>query len=132
VQALVPPRGDDLRVLTAAGQVVGAERRLAAPGEWRTNISLGGSHRPAFPSSDARALALAAAAALGCDFSGADLMPHDGGYVVIEINCAVDFNSDYALPGRDVFEDTAAALWLVGPDGLASGSRAVAGGSPRW
>lgn len=132
VQALVPPTGDDLRVLTAAGQVVGAEQRLAAPGEWRTNISLGGSHRPASPSSEARALALAATAALGCDFSGADLLPHDGGYVVIEINCAVDFTADYALPGRDVFEDTATALWLVGPDGLVSGARAVAGGSPRW
>jgi RimK family alpha-L-glutamate ligase len=132
VQALVPPRGDDLRVLTAAGQVVGAERRLAAAGEWRTNISLGGSHRPASPSREARGLALAAAAALGCDFSGADLLPLEGGYVVIEVNCAVDFSADYGLPGRDVFEDTASALWLLGPDGLAGRPRAVAGGAHGW
>lgn len=117
VQALVQPRGYDLRVLVAAGRVVGAIERVAAKGEWRTNIALGGSRRPAVPDPAASALALAAAAAVGGDLVGVDLLPlGDGSHVVIEVNGAVEFTSDYSLGAEDVFDAVARQLLSLPAD----------------
>lgn len=113
VQELAAPCGYDLRVLVAGGEVVGGSRRKAAPGEWRTNVSLGGSLEAAEVPPPARALAIAAAAAVGADLVGVDLLPDDvGGYVVLELNGAVDFDERYALGDRDVYAEVACALGL--------------------
>src|SRR5205814_4316984 len=87
----------DLRVVVAAGSVVGAARRVAAPGEWRTNVSLGGRSEPAEPPPLACKLAIAAAGAIGADLVGVDLLPTRSGFVVAELNGAVDFRPWYAL-----------------------------------
>jgi RimK family alpha-L-glutamate ligase len=111
VQELVRPRGYDLRVIVAAGQVAGAIERVAADGEWRTNVALGGWRRPTDPPLEARALAIEAAAALGGDLVGVDLLPDEqGGWTVLEINGAVDFTSEYSLDGGDVFAEVARTL----------------------
>lgn len=123
LQELVLPQGHDLRVVVAGGTTVGAVERVAAPGEWRTNVSLGGSRRPCVPTATASALAEAAAAAVGADLVGVDLLPSDGGYVIVELNAAVEFNAAYSQPGCDVYEDSALALGLLEP-------RAAAGKLP--
>jgi glutathione synthase/RimK-type ligase-like ATP-grasp enzyme len=107
----VPPQGYDLRVLVGGGRVVGAAFRVAAPGEWRTNVSLGGVRRTiSEPSGDAAVLALDAAHATGAALVGVDLLPDGrGGWVVAELNGAVEFTREYA-PWHDVFAETAAAL----------------------
>jgi RimK family alpha-L-glutamate ligase len=115
VQALVPPAGFDLRLVVAGGRVVGAIKRVSAPGEWRTNIALGGSREPVNPSPEACALAVAAAAAVDGDLVGVDLLPRpDGGYVVLEINGAVEFTGEYSLGGRDIFDETASFIARAG------------------
>lgn len=113
LQELVTPRGYDLRVLVAAGTAIGAVERVAAPGEWRTNVSLGGSRRPTVPSATASAMAEAAAAAIGADLVGVDLLPKDDSYLIIELNAAVEFDATYSLPGSDIYTDSAAALGLT-------------------
>ena len=111
VQALVPPLGYDLRVVVAGGSVVGAIERVAARGEWRTNIALGGTRRPVDPPPQARQLALAAAAAVNADLVGVDLLPLPaGGYCVLELNGAVDFTPEYSLNDADVFQTTASMI----------------------
>jgi RimK family alpha-L-glutamate ligase len=110
VQELVPPLGYDLRIVVAAGEVVGAVRRVAADGEWRTNIALGGHREPVMPPLAARELALAAASAAEADLVGVDLLPtREGGWVVIELNGAVEFNDTYSLD-QNVFAAAAEAL----------------------
>lgn len=111
VQELVPPRGHDIRLIVAGGSVVGAIKRVAAPGEWRTNVALGAVREPVEPSSEACELATRAAAAVEGDLVGVDLLPHpDGEFVVIEINGAVEYNAAYSLCGADVFRRTVDAL----------------------
>ncbi len=114
VQELVPSAGFDLRVIVAAGVVVGAAERVARPGEWRTNVSLGGTLRPApHLTAEARALAVAAAAALDADLIGVDLLPLSDGYTVIEMNGAVEFDDRYSLAGSSIYDEIVDALDLV-------------------
>ncbi len=109
-QELVDPRGWDLRLVVAGGRVVGAACRIARSGEWRTNAALGAQVEPVEPPPIAQALALAAARAARADLVGVDLLPTpNGGFLVLELNGAVDFRPVYA-PDRDVFADAVAAL----------------------
>jgi len=109
VQELVPPIGHDLRLVVAGRKVVGAVERVAPAGEWRTNVALGGIRRPVVPPPRACDLAVAAAAALGIDLVGIDLLPVGAGeYVVIELNAAVEFTPEYAE--EDVYAAAVAAL----------------------
>jgi [lysine-biosynthesis-protein LysW]--L-2-aminoadipate ligase len=113
-QEAVANRGRDLRVIVADGCVVGAAERVAAPGEWRTNISCGGSLHPAHPPDPALELAQTAAIALGADLVGVDLMPlGDDRYTVLELNGAVEFDAAYSFAGESVHEATAIALHLL-------------------
>ncbi len=110
VQELVQPQGWDLRIIVAGGRIVGAARRHAAEGEWRTNVALGGRTEATEPPPLARALALQAAAAIGCDLVGVDLLPGPAGFFVAELNGVVDFRPQYALGPGDVFERAVAEL----------------------
>jgi gamma-F420-2:alpha-L-glutamate ligase len=105
VQELVPPAGYDLRILIAAGRVAGAAFRSAAPGEWRTNVTLGGVRTSVTDvPADAARIALAAARAIGALLVGVDLLPAPSGWVVAELNGAVEFTDDYGRGmGEDVF-----------------------------
>jgi RimK family alpha-L-glutamate ligase len=108
-QELVEPRGWDLRLIVAGGRIIGAACRIARSGEWRTNVALGAQIEAVEPPAAAQELALAAARAAGADLVGVDLLPTRNGFLVIEINGAVDFRPQYA-PQRDVFCDAVAAL----------------------
>jgi RimK family alpha-L-glutamate ligase len=87
VQQAIDHGGRDVRVMVVGGRVLGAIERQAPAGEWRTNVALGGTAR-AFELPEAWAdLAIRAAAAVGADYAGVDLLPsRDGRVFVLEVN----------------------------------------------
>jgi RimK family alpha-L-glutamate ligase len=127
VQELVPPQGYDLRVLVAGQRAVGSVFRVAAEGEWRTNISLGGTRRPVSElPADAHAIALAAAEAARASLVGVDLLPDGhGSWTVVELNGAVEFTAEYA-PDGDIFGEVALELARVAVEPAAAASFAPA------
>lgn len=83
-QELIPPLGWDLRVVVAGGHVVAAACRI------------GQSIEPTSPPPVACAVAIEAAAAIRGDLVGVDLLPLGEGFVVSELNGAVDFEPSSA------------------------------------
>jgi RimK family alpha-L-glutamate ligase len=103
VQRVVDHGGRDVRVFIVGGRVVAAIERRAPAGEWRTNVSQGGTaHALALPP-EWEALALQAAAAVGADYAGVDLLPsRDGRMFVLEVNGIPGWQGLQEATGADV------------------------------
>jgi len=103
LQRAVDHGGCDVRVFVVGGRVLGAIERRAPAGEWRTNVSNGGSAR-AFDLPPAwEALALRAAAAVGADYAGVDLLPgRDESVFVLEVNGIPGWQGLQQATGLDV------------------------------
>jgi RimK family alpha-L-glutamate ligase len=87
VQRTIDRRGRDIRVFIVGGRVLGAIERRAPPGDWRSNVSRGGSASAVQLPAEWEAIALRAAAAVGADYAGVDLLPADDrGVFVLEVN----------------------------------------------
>ena len=117
LQELVSPVHYDIRVVTAGSRAVAGARRTAAPGEWRTNVTLGGTVVKAELPPGAEELAARAMDAVGIDLAGVDLLPTDQGWVVLELNGAVDFDPRYALHDVDPYAAILRGLEIPLPEG---------------
>jgi len=104
LQKFVKHPGHDVRVFVLKGRVVGAIRRYAAAGEWRTNVAVGGRAEAVRPGPELSRLALGAAGAVGALMAGVDLLddPDRGGPVVIEVNAVPGWRALAAATGVDV------------------------------
>jgi RimK family alpha-L-glutamate ligase len=103
VQRAVDCDGRDVRAFVVGGRVIGAIERRAPAGDWRANVSRGGSARPFELPPAWEALALRAAAALGTDYAGVDLLPaHDGTVFVLEVNGVPGWEGLQRATGIDV------------------------------
>ena len=103
IQELVGPTGRDFRVVVAGRHVVAGGERIAAPDEWRTSVTLGGLVVRAEVPAKARALAVAAITAVGVDFASVDLLPANGGWVVLELNGAGGLRREVRAAGVDPY-----------------------------
>lgn len=97
-------RPTDVRAYVVDETVVGAMRRHAPEGEWRTNVALGGEVADITDDLGARPCRLAteAAAVLGLDAAGVDLMSIDGEWYILEVNATAGFKGLFAATGRSV------------------------------
>jgi RimK family alpha-L-glutamate ligase len=103
LQRAVNHGGRDIRVFVVGGRVIGAIERWAPDGDWRTNVARGGSARPFALSVEWARLAIRAAAAVGADYAGVDLLPSDeDGVFVLEVNAIPGWQGLQRATGIDV------------------------------
>jgi len=103
VQRVVDHGGRDVRVFVIGGRALAAIERRAPDGHWRTNVSLGGAARPFDLPSSWEQLALRAAAAIGADYAGVDLLPsQDGTVFALEVNGIPGWQGLQQATGIDV------------------------------
>jgi len=103
VQRAIDHGGSDIRAFVVGGRVIGAIERRASDGDWRTNVSRGGTARAIDLCERHRQLAIAAAAAVGAEYAGVDLLPtSDGRVYVLEVNGIPGWQGLQQATGLDV------------------------------
>lgn len=78
--------GSDIRAFVVNGKVVGAMKRQGAEGEFRSNLHRGGSATPIKLTKEEKNIAIKAAAAMGLNVAGVDMLPSSRGPLVLEVN----------------------------------------------
>jgi RimK family alpha-L-glutamate ligase len=97
------PGRRDLRALVVGGEVAAAMERVAD--SWRANVARGARPRAMTLTDSERATALAAAAAVGADIAGVDLLVSaDGEIVVPEVNGIPGWQALQSVCGVDLTE----------------------------
>ena len=94
--------GEDIRCLVVAGRVVAAMRRIAATGEFRSNLHQGGTATPVRISRAERDMAIRAARAFGLGFAGVDLLRAADGPKVLEVNSSPGLEGIEGTSGQNV------------------------------
>jgi ribosomal protein S6--L-glutamate ligase len=94
--------GTDLRALVVGGKVVAAMRRIAAPGEFRSNLHQGGSAEPVRLRRIERETAERAARAFRLSLAGVDMLRTEAGPKLLEVNSSPGFEGIETASGRNV------------------------------
>jgi ribosomal protein S6--L-glutamate ligase len=89
--------GTDVRVFIVGGKIVGAMKRIAPEGEFRSNIHLGATSESIKLTRAERNIALASAKAMNLQIAGVDILQSNRGPLVMEVN---------AFPGLQGIETT--------------------------
>lgn len=79
-------RGADIRAFVVNGEVVGAMRRQAKEGEFRSNLHRGGTAKVVRLSKQERRAAITAARRMGLGVAGVDMLPSNRGPLILEVN----------------------------------------------
>ncbi len=111
VQKFIPNAGYDLRVFVLGNHAIGAIRRHARPGDWRSNVAVGGRAEAIPISPEIEQVAVRAAGAVGAIMAGVDLLPQEHAPpVVIEVNAVPGWKALSAATGVDVAAEILAHL----------------------
>jgi ribosomal protein S6--L-glutamate ligase len=104
IQSYISNPGEDIRMFVVGQEVVGAMVRKAGPTEWRSNIHLGGKGVLYLQSKEEAEMAVKAAAAVGVEIAGVDMIMSKDGPYFIEVNASPGFKglmkaTDVDVPG---------------------------------
>jgi RimK family alpha-L-glutamate ligase len=103
VQRTIDHGGRDVRAFVIGGRVLAAIERRAPDGDWRTNVAIGGTARAIDLTPEMEQMALRAAAVVGADYAGVDLLPsRDGSIFVLEVNGIPGWQGLQEATGLDV------------------------------
>ncbi len=94
--------GSDVRAFIVGGRIVGAMRRVAEKGEFRSNLHRGGRAEPIRLSPEERATAVKAARAMGLEVAGVDILQSSEGPKVLEVNSSPGLEGIEGATGRDI------------------------------
>ena len=101
LQETLPHAGSDVRALVVGERVVASIERVGEG--WRTNLARGGRARPLRLNPDRARLCVRAAAALGADYAGVDLLrTTEGADYVLEVNGIPGWQGVERTTGVDV------------------------------
>ncbi len=79
-------RGSDIRAFVVNGEVVGAMRRQAREGEFRSNLHRGGTAKVVKLNRQEKHAAVIAAKKMGLGVAGVDMLPSNRGPLILEVN----------------------------------------------
>ncbi len=94
--------GADIRVFIVDGQIVGAMKRQAKEGEFRSNLHRGGSASIINLTAEERATAIKAVKKLGLGIAGVDLLQSNRGPLVMEVNSSPGLEGIEGATGVDI------------------------------
>jgi ribosomal protein S6--L-glutamate ligase len=94
--------GQDIRALVVGDKVVGAMRRSAQPGEFRSNVHRGGSAESVALSPEYETTAIRAAQIMGLRMAGVDMLESHDGPLVLEVNSSPGLEGIEGATGVDV------------------------------
>ncbi|MCC6555035.1 MAG: RimK family alpha-L-glutamate ligase [Polyangiaceae bacterium] len=95
-------KGRDVRVIVVGGKVVAAMRRVAKPGEFRSNLHRGGKGDGLRLPRAYRSVAIRAAKAMGLEVAGVDMLESKTGPKILEINSSPGLEGIERATGIDV------------------------------
>jgi ribosomal protein S6--L-glutamate ligase len=95
-------KGRDVRVFVVGGKVVAAMRRVAKPGEFRSNLHRGGKGRAVKLLPAYRSAAIRATKVMGLEVAGVDMLEARGGPKILEINSSPGLEGIERASGVDV------------------------------
>lgn len=95
-------KGADVRAFVVDGQIVGAMKRQAKDGEFRSNLHRGGTASLIKLTPEERSTAIKAAKKLGLGIAGVDLLQSDRGPLVMEVNSSPGLEGIEGATGVDI------------------------------
>ena len=96
--------GEDIRAIVVGDKVVASMKRKAKPGEFRSNVHLGGSVINYVMTDEEKDSAVRSAKVLGLHVAGVDLIQSNRGPLVLEVNSSPGLEGIERASGIDVAE----------------------------